>query len=147
MNKRAKTVFFISTGAIALIAISIALSLSSITRPSKVARRFLEDLSKRKLEAAYSMTSAQFRATVTKETFRDFLTLYPVLTSKSEINFSGHTAESNITTISGDIKGIDGSITPITMHVIKEKGDWRILALSLNPAETNRALSSEEEKQ
>lgn len=147
MNKRAKTIFLISAAVMTLIVISIVLSSFSTTKPSKVARRFLEDLSKNELKAAYNMTSAQFRATVTEETFRDFLTLYPVLTSKSEISFSQRAATRDVTTLSGDIKGIDGSVTPITMHIIKEKGDWRVLALSINrsgPEDSHRGLSSKE---
>lgn len=142
-----KTKVFISIVALALIITSVILSLRSTTKPSKVARSFLEDLSKKEIEEAYNMTSTQFKATVTKETFNNFLNLYPILTSRTEIDFSEHSVDNDIATISGKIKARDGSNFPITMHIIKENGNWRVLALSLNPSGSSRGIAMEEKNQ
>ena len=151
MKLNKKSIFIVSATALIITAASVMLSLFSTTKPSKVARTFLEDLSKKETETAYNMTSTQFQATVTKETFNDFLALYPILTAKTEIDFSEHSVDDDVATFSGNIKGKDGSQTPITMHIIKEKDGWKVLALSLNPVDSpqnqNRGLASEEEKQ
>ena len=138
MRQNVRSGIIVIATVICLITVSIIMSLFSSSKPSKSAKTFLYDLSNKQIEAAYNTTSTQFKATVPRRTFDDFLHLYPILTTNVEIEFQNHSIDKDIATISANLKSEDGSRTPITLHVVKENGDWRLLALSLNPADQNR---------
>ena len=143
-GKMFKKVLLFSLPVVAVTALIVfALPLTSGSKPKKVATQFLNELANKDFNKAYQVTSIQFQATVPMATFNEFLKMYPILTTKGRLDFSSTTVDENIATISGNIKTDAGDESPIILHVVKEDGSWKILALSLNPEDSPREITSE----
>ncbi|MFC2074735.1 DUF4864 domain-containing protein [Bdellovibrionota bacterium] len=126
---------------VVIVAITLFIAMAATSKPTKVARNFLGDLSDQQLEQAYNLTSSQFKASVPPEQFVRFTKQYPILTSPSNISFSHRSVENGVATVAGKITSTTGDVAPITVMVIKEKDDWRVLSLSLRPEDSPTGFS------
>lgn len=111
--------------------------------PTNVAKGFVKKLSKNDLKSAYEMTARQFQTTVTVTDLEKFLIQYPILISVSSMKFKFKDENNDVATVSGEIGGKDGNISPITLVIVKENNKWKILNLSLNPKDIPREISGE----
>ncbi|HLB58981.1 MAG TPA: DUF4864 domain-containing protein [Bdellovibrionota bacterium] len=120
------------------------LSQTITAAPTKVAENFLQKLTQQNLDEAYNLTSSQFKSAVTPDVFQQFLQQYPILTQVTTVKFSFQESDDKSTRLSGELTGKGGETAPITMVVVKEDKKWRVLNLSLNPADVPRGVAGEE---
>jgi hypothetical protein len=82
---------------------------------------------------AYALTSKDFKNTVSFEAFQDFVKRYPSLSRNKSHSFKERTIENNTGTLKGTLQSEDGAITPVEYKLVKEDGEWKILAITLSP--------------
>ena len=122
----------------------IALVFQAGSAPMKASETFLMQLSSNQIEPAYESASIQFKQSVTKGKFLEFITSYPVLTRVEKSSFNSFNIQNDsFATVSGIIKATDGQISPINLQLVNENGAWRVLNLDLNqPAPTTDSTVS-----
>ncbi len=98
-----------------------------------VVNKQLVALKKGDLYTAYSLTSKDFKNSVSFESFKEFVERYPSLSKNKSHSFTERSIENNIGTLKGTLKSEDGAITPVEFKLIKEEGEWKILAITLSP--------------
>lgn len=76
---------------------------------------------------AYSYCSDSFRDDTSYQEFVMIIEDNPQIFKSKESSFSNVRIENNIATVSGTITGEDGTVTPMTYQLVKEKGYWEIL--------------------
>ncbi|HLB59259.1 MAG TPA: DUF4864 domain-containing protein [Bdellovibrionota bacterium] len=136
--------FLIFVAVIAVIAaIAIVGAMLATQKPTKIAKSFLDHLSAQQLEEAYNLTSSQFKQTVPPQAFVDFLKKYPILTTPSHVAFDQRSREGSVATVSGKITATSGESAPVTMTIVKEQDEWRVMNLSLNPEDVPRGVANE----
>ena len=114
--------------------------------PTSVAKGFINNLTDNDLKSAYEMTSSQFQTTVTVADLEKFLTQYPILKNIDSVKFPFKNVTADVAKISGELNSKDGKNSPITMVVVKENGNWKVLNLSLNPQDVPREVANEQKK-
>ncbi len=129
-------------GLIAMVAGIIALVFWAGGPTLKTGETFLTQLSSNQVDTAYDSGSIEFKNTVSKEQFNGFLVQFPVLTKVKSTSFNSFSIENNFATISGTITATDGQVAPITMQLVNENGQWRVLNLDLNPPAPDTSSTS-----
>ncbi len=112
----------------------VALVFSMGAAPMKASEKFLTELSSNRVDQAYESASIQFKQTVTREKFNEFLAAYPVVTKVKTPSFNSFSIENNtLATVSGTVTATDGQVSPITLQLVNENNEWRVLNFDLNP--------------
>lgn len=118
------------------------------TGPIRVAEQFFADLGAENFQAAYELTSKDFRAHVTQENFA--ARLGPAFKSYDRTLWSLRRTDGITAKLQGRALRKDGSILPFTLTLLREEGRvWRIasvLSLTL-PEEDKPSPPSEAEAQ
>lgn len=116
----------------------IALVFSMGAAPMKASEKFLTELSSNQVDQAYESASIQFKQTVTRDKFDEFLAAYPVVTKVKTPSFNSFSIENNtLATVSGTVTATDGQVSPITLQLVNENNEWRVLNFDLNPPPTS----------
>jgi len=76
---------------------------------------------------AYSYCSDSFKDETSYQEFVMIIEDNPQIFKSKKSTFSNVRIENNIATVSGTITGKDGTMTPMTYQLVKEKGYWEIL--------------------
>ncbi len=92
-----------------------------------VVNKQLVSLKKGDLYTAYSLTSKDFKNSVSFESFKEFVERYPSLSKNKSHSFTERSIENNIGTLKGTLESEDGAITPVEFKLIKEEGEWKIV--------------------
>ena len=112
----------------------IALVFSMGAAPMKASEKFLTQLSSNQVDQAYESASIQFKQTVTRDKFDEFLQAFPIVTKVKTPSFNAFNIENNtLATVSGTVTATDGQVSPITLQLVNENNEWRVLNFDLNP--------------
>ena len=123
---------------IAFVALIIGCVFSMGAPVMKSGEQFLTQLSSGQVDQAYESAAIQFKQTVSRDQFDQFLAGYPVMTKVKSASFNSFNIENNnFGTISGTITATDGQVSPITMQLVNENGGWKVLNMDLNPPAAN----------
>lgn len=82
-------------------------------------------------EAYYDFTSKEFQATTTLEVFREFITLYPVLSENKTFIFGVQSTSKEIGNIKGMLISKELHEMKVEFHLVKEENQWKILSIRL----------------
>jgi hypothetical protein len=80
------------------------------------------------IEGAYASTAEEFRADTPVEEFGAFLET-TALSRFESATWNSRSVENNRATISGTITTTDGGRIPMTVGLVKEQGEWRVLSV------------------
>lgn len=141
-----KIILIAALGLFAFVAIIITFVFSLGSAPMKAGENFLKQLSSNQVREAYASASIQFQQSITEEQFNEFLAAFPVLTKMETVSFSAFEIENNVlATVRGTITGTDGQVAPITMQLVNENDQWRVLNLDLNPPPSSSFADTSDE--
>ncbi len=87
------------------------------------------------VEQAYTYTSTEFQKAVSIEDFEKFVTHYPALKDNTSASFPDRNMHDNLGNLNGTLSLPNGKSIPITIHLIKENDQWKIVEIILNPRE------------
>lgn len=82
---------------------------------------------------AYAFTSKDFQNVTSMADFEKFIERYPSLKNNERASFPTREISNHIGTVKGTLIAKDGAATPIEYNLTKEDGEWKIMALSVNP--------------
>jgi len=126
-----KVIIGLAIFAIVIVVISF-MATSPIVKPVEKQLKYLKSGD---VEAAYELTSGEFKNATSYETFQEFLTKYPTLTTNDSYSFNSREIETSgdteVGTLTGTLKATDGTETPIEFRLIKENGEWKILGIQV----------------
>jgi hypothetical protein len=118
----------------AMVGLIIGLVFSMGSAPMKASEQFLGLLSSNQIDQAYDSTSIQFRDAVSKDTFQAFLEQYPILKKEKKTSFTAFNVQNNTqATVGGTMTAADGQISPVSIQLVNENEQWRVLNIDLNP--------------
>lgn len=92
-------------------------------------------------EAYYEYGSHDFEKNVSLNTFRDYITQYPILIHNTGIHFSDRKIENNLAEVKATLSGADNIQVPIEYTLIKDNDKWKILNIQLPALATETPLS------
>jgi hypothetical protein len=115
----------------------ILISSSATSGIVKVSEKQLKLISSGDMKGAYALTSGEFQGSVSYEKFLSYINNYEVLKNYKSHGFSSKEVQGNTGTITGKITAQNGTVMPVEYKFVKEKGEWKILSLDLNPASAN----------
>ncbi|MBU0645892.1 DUF4864 domain-containing protein [Patescibacteria group bacterium] len=110
-----------------------ALVMQLTNGPREVADVFMADLNAGQVASAYDLTSSAFQEAVSGESWAQFVEAYPILVGYQDVSFNYSSMAGDSAVISGTLKGTDGEVRPVTIDLVKENEEWRVLNLSLEP--------------
>ncbi len=96
--------------------------------------------------AAYALTSKDFQKATSLEHFTAFVKRYPSLAKNRSHTFSTRSRENGLGTVKGSLTAQDGAVTPVEFKLVKEEGEWRILAIEIKPPGASAAGQETPEK-
>ena len=114
------------------IVLIIILAMWATSGLTEVAQKQLNLIKSGDMKNAYDLTSQDFKKTTSYDGFLNFVNSYPSLKNNESSSFSDRQVEGNTGTLKGELKAKDGAVTPIEYQFVKENGDWKILAITLN---------------
>lgn len=91
--------------------------------------KFFSLLKQDKVEKAYELTSEEFQASTSKEEFKTFLTKTSLDEFQSATWNSRQRGSGGEGTLEGTIRTESGGNIPVTVKLVKENGEWKILNL------------------
>jgi len=92
------------------------------------AEKFLALVAKSDLHSAYVLTASAFQAQVSEESFADQVKRLGLLDNASA-TWTSREIKNNQATLSGSITTKQRGTIPLTMTLVKEGGNWRVLSL------------------
>lgn len=104
----------------------------AVSAPKVAAKEFLETAIEGDIASAYANSSADFQEVTSADDLGLFFEGYPVLAENTGIHFTNISIDNNTAVVYGTIEG-GGETGPITVNLVKEDGEWRVLNLSLEP--------------
>ncbi len=102
------------------------------TAPADAARETITLIHAGDYNAAYATTSTEFQSNVIHEDFIAYLDSTPTITTPAEIKFTYRYIEDGFAVVSGTLKS-ETNLTPITVQLQKEAGEWQAIYISINP--------------
>lgn len=137
-NSNAKFIFLALAGVAVVGLIAVVFFVMSIFKlasgPSNAGKAFVNALAENDYAAAYEMTSPEFREVTAQEDLQLFVEAFPVIDEMTSISFNQFSIENDAGVVSGTIAGA-GETSPITIEVVNVNGEWKIVNLSLDPAD------------
>jgi len=129
-----KIVVIIIVALIAITIVLMTLSLSAANALLVPIEEQLSSLEKGGTEAAYNLTSEEFKKSVSLEEFNNFVKTNPILSSKNNRTFK----EKIIQNDAGLVKGLisseaTGGALFVEYNLIKENGQWKIIHFKASP--------------
>jgi hypothetical protein len=109
----------------------IAVALFATSGLAGAAERFFADVRSGNADAAHAWLSADFRASTERDALRRFLD-QSGLSQATDVTWTERSVENARGRLAGTVTRIDGSTTPISLHLLREDGEWRIHALQLS---------------
>ena len=107
------------------------------------AEKFLALVAKSDLHSAYGLTSSAFQAQLSEESFADQVKRLGLLDNASA-TWTSREIKNNQATLSGSVTTKQRGTIPLTMTLVKEDGNWKVLSL-LGP-QTGVQISSRGKK-
>lgn len=95
----------------------------------------LELLREGKVAEAWEETSGQFKSSTSQADFERFVAANPLIKQIKSHSFANKSWENDLGEVRGTLTADDGSSIPVFYRLIREQGEWRILSISLNPAD------------
>ena len=118
-------------GLVIFVIIVIIIAMMATSPVVKPVEKELSYLKSGDVQAAYDLTSNEFKNATSLETFKAFLTQYPSLTSNKSHSFTNREIVNTTGTVTGTLEATDGTKTPIEFRLIKENGAWKILGIQV----------------
>jgi hypothetical protein len=118
-------------GLVAFAVIVVIIAMMATSPVVKPVEKQLEYLKAGNVQAAYDLTSNEFKNATTLEAFKAFLVQYPSLSNNKTHKFDSREITNNNGTVKGTLEANDGTQTPIEFRLIKENGAWKILGLQV----------------
>jgi hypothetical protein len=133
-----KKIILIVVAAIAAFIIVITLTVNSATKaPVKVSNQFINSIQAGDAATAYALFSTDAKAVVPVDQFDTVVAqISPILSANEKMtskSINGETGKAATSTVVYEIKGTDGKTYEITVNLIKENGDWKVLNFDSNP--------------
>lgn len=117
---------------LAIIAVLIFVIYSATSGVVKVSNEFVNDVQASNTDAAYSLFSREAAAATSKDTLKTVIDRSaPILNTQEKMTsreVSGETGKAGTGTVTYEIKGTDGKTYTLTVKLIKEDGNWKVLA-------------------
>lgn len=129
MSKAAQIIVIIAV----IIAIIIGYGVYSTSQVTQVVEKQLNDIRENNPNKAYSYTSLDFQKATTLEDFKEFIEKNSDLKNNKAINFSSRSINHDVGYLRGSLTAKDGAVMPVEFKMVKENGEWRVLAIQLNP--------------
>lgn len=126
-----KILLFIAVGIVAFIVV-ITVTVNSATKASvKVSNQFINDIQAGDAAAAYVLFSTGAQEVVPADQFDTVVAqIGPILNTKEKMtskSITGETGEAATSQVTYEIDGTDGKTYVITVNLVKEDGDWKVL--------------------
>lgn len=126
-----KILLFIAVGIVAFIVV-ITVTVNSATKASvKVSNQFINDIQAGDSAAAYALFSTGSQEVVPADQFDTVVAqIAPILNTKEKMtskSITGETGEAATSQVTYEIDGTDGKTYVITVNLVKEDGDWKVL--------------------
>jgi hypothetical protein len=101
----------------------------------KAGETFLKQIAAGQVDQAYQATSKQFQQNISREKLDAFLQAYPVFAHTKTVSFNEFSIQNdNFATINGTITAADGQVSKVSMDLVKENGEWRIVYFGTLPS-------------
>jgi len=111
--------------------------------PTPQAEKFVKAVSQNKIDAAYELTSSDFQKVVSKDTLSSFIQTFPIIVDYKNLNLSCRGTEKSagkeLAYASGKLVGKSGETSSITINLIKEQDQWKVLNFSLKDDDVPKA--------
>jgi len=112
--------------------VAITLIVNSTTKaPVKVSNQFVNSVQTGDAAAAYALFSTEARQVVPVDQFNTLVAqVAPILNTKEKMtskSISGETGEAATSKVTYELKGTDDKTYVITVNLVKEDGDWKVL--------------------
>jgi hypothetical protein len=132
-----KIALIVVAGLVAFIVI-ITLTVNSATKaPVKVSNQFINSIQAGDAATAYALFSTDAVAVVPVDQFDTLVAqIGPILNSNEKMtgkSINGETGKAATSTVTYEIKGSDGKTYVITINLIKQSGDWKVLNFDSTP--------------
>jgi ABC-type transporter MlaC component len=97
----------------------------------KVSNEFLSNIQNRQAGAAYALFSNEAAAATPRDEFNKIVDrIGPLLNTKADMKskeVQGETGSSATSTVVYEIKGTDGVTYEVTVNLVKEDGEWKVV--------------------
>lgn len=120
-------------GVVIFIVLVVFLAMSMTAGLVRAVDEHLSLLKKGDFQAAYLLTSKEFRNTLTLDEYKNFVSQYPFLMRNKSYSFSEREFNNNVGKVKGKLIAEDGAVVPVVFHLVKEDGQWRIIGIGINP--------------
>lgn len=114
-----------------LVLLLIAMVFMLTKGPAESADAHFATLKSGSVELAYRQTSGVFQQSTSINNYKQFLAAYPILSDVADTQFLERSVENGQGTLKGSLIDSKGNRVPITIKLIQEQGDWKILAIDL----------------
>lgn len=126
-----KIILWVVVGIVAFVVV-ITFTVNSATKaPVKVSNQFLDYIQAGDAAGAYALFSSEAQQVVPTDQFDTLVAqVAPILNTKESMNsksINGETGQAATSTVTYEIDGTDGKTYLITVNLIKEDGDWKVL--------------------
>jgi hypothetical protein len=128
-----KVVSIILGAVVAFILLMVAIVFFATSGIVSTVKEQLSALRSGDIVAAYSYTSQDFRAATSLDDFTSFIKEYPALNNNGDTTFTTREIKNGEGILKGTLTSKDGNKTAVEYHLIKEKGEWKILSIIVNP--------------
>jgi hypothetical protein len=98
------------------------------------AKAHLDMLSRGKIEEAYDSAAQAFKDATPLGAYKKFLETYPALTRVKDLSLNERSVNNQGASLNGTIATTDGAVLPIKIRLVREKDQWRILGIEVEPA-------------
>lgn len=138
MTRKRKTntlvIVGVTVGAIAaMLASAIGLIFYLTQGQVKASDQFLARISEGRIHEAYQSTASVFRSGVSEEAFAEAINRSG-LRGYASSSWHSRSRNNDQATLEGTITTRDGREIPLTMHLIKENDDWKIIGFEIRNA-------------
>lgn len=131
-------------GIVAFIILVVVLALVFTSSITSVADKQLTALRHGDMVAAYALTSKDFRNSTSLAEFEKFVNTYPSLKNNQKASWSAREINNGQGTLKGKLVAMDGGVTPIEYHFVKENEEWKIIGISLHQSGATTITSQSE---
>ncbi len=118
-----------------------ALTMWSTSPLAKTAGAFFDAWNSGQPQHSYGYLSQGFTQTISAEKLHKFMSDHR-LNRGVDPSWSRRSIVNNTGTLTGELTRADGSISPISINLVKEQGAWKILGLTLDIQPTQVASNS-----
>lgn len=143
INKGCLKIGLIVLGSFLAVVFLIIIALVSMTSgPVDTVEAHIAALKAGSMDVAFEHTSVDFRANTNKDQYRQFILNYPILRTVADTSFPERSVENNTGSVKGNLIVEDGSKFPVAVSLVKESGEWKILAIDFSSLPTGADASN-----